>query len=306
MLFRLCRDFVQVALYFFVEIVSKGGDNVAFRAIAQELRLRAYTHRVLRTLDSGVLPLVLRYDQINSCETMVPVAYRTQTVIRSTALGYLTHHEYNEVCESYEVGFRMAEWNVREAMKHITHFVESGRNIDWISVRCPSGMVEKVDFYKWMKKLIKETHFRYPTKLCLEFGTSLLKRRTDAARLAVLDMKLLGVKTMLTGCADDSCYMSRIVDIPVDLVMLTPDATKWTGSRNKPQLVPTLVSYLRSMRTEVYAEGVFNDEQVRLLNRFECAGYTTAPSYVGENPTSRNLGVRKALAQRNTEDSFEI
>lgn len=279
---------------------------MAFEALAQAFRLRMYKHRVSRTLDSGVLPLVLRYYQINSCETAMPVAYRTQTLVRSMSHGYLTPQEYTAACESDEVGFRMAEWNVREAMKHITHFVESGRNIEWISVRCPSGMVEKVDFYLWMKRLIKENKFRYPTKLCLEFNTSLLSRRTDAARLAVLDMKLLGVKTMLTGCADETCSTARLVDIPVDLVMLSPSATKWTGSRNKPQLVPTLVSYLKSMRTQVYADGVLNDEQIRLLSRFECEGYATASSYKGERATCRNMGVRKALAQKDTEDDFDI
>lgn len=279
---------------------------MAFNALAQAFRLRMYKHRVSRTLDSGVLPLVLRYYQINRCDTAMPIAYRTQTIVRSMSHGYLTPKEYAAVCESDEIGFRMAEWNVCEAMRHITRFVESGRKLDWISVCCPSGMVEKVDFYLWMKRLIKKNKFRYPTKLCLEFNTTLLGRRTDAARLAVLDMKLLGVKTMLTGCADETCLTARLVDIPVDLVMLSPSATKWTGSRNKPQLVPTLVSYLKSMRTQVYADGVLNDEQIRLLSRFECEGYATASSYKGERATCRNMGVRKALAQKDTEDDFDI
>jgi EAL domain-containing protein (putative c-di-GMP-specific phosphodiesterase class I) len=257
-------------------------------------------------LDSGVLPLVLRYWQVNACDTRFPIAYRTETVIRSTALGILTPEEYQKTFENTDVGFRMAEWNVREAMKHITRFMESGREIRWISVRCPTRMVEEVDFYQWMKGLIKEQKFRYPTKLCLEFGASLLSRKTELARLAVLDMKLLGVKTLLTGCADADCPISRLTEIPVDLVMLAPSVTKWTGSRNKPQLIPTLVPYLKSMRTEVYADGVLNDDQIQLLSRCECEGYATAPAYAGTYLTERNMGVRKALAQKDTEDSFEI
>jgi hypothetical protein len=119
-------------------------------------------------------------------------------------------------------------------------------------------------------------------------------------------MKLLGVKTMLVGCAGDNCPTARIVQIPVDMVMLTPSVTKWTGGRNKPQLVPTLVSYLKSMRAEVYADGVLNDDQVFLLNRFECEGYVTSATYQGQYPTSRNIGVRTALMQKDTEDDFEI
>ena len=279
---------------------------MASNALKQAIRLRLYKHRVTKTLDSGVLPMVLRYGQINACDTRLPIAYRTETVVRSTALGYLTPRQYQRVCETSDVGFRMAEWNVVEAMKHITRFVESGREIQWISVRCPSRMVEHVDFYKWMKRLIKEKNFRYPTKLCLEFDTSLLSRKTEHARLAVLDMKLLGVKTLLVGGADEGCPLSRLVDIPVDMVMLAPSVTKWTGSRNKPRLIPSLVPYIKSMRAEVYAEGVCNDEQILQLSRCECIGYATASSYDGKHPTSRNMGVRTALAQKDTEDSFEI
>lgn len=274
--------------------------------VKQTIRLALYKRRIVRTLDSGVLPLVLRYDQINACDTRLPVAYRTSTLVRSTALGYLTPAQYETACNQNEVGYRLAEWSVVQAMKHITRFVESGRAIDWISVRCPSRMVERVDFYKWMKRLIKANGFRYPTKLCLEFDVSLLNERTEAARLAVLDMKLLGVKTILTGCGGEECPTSRIVQIPVDMVMLDPSVTKWTGSRNKPLLVSSLVPYLKSMRTEVYAEGVLNDDQLRQLNRFECIGYISDASYTGKTPTSRNMGVRTALAQKDTEDDFAL
>ena len=274
--------------------------------LTEAIRLRVYKSRVLRTLDSGVMPLVLRYDQINACDTKLPIAYRTETVVRSTALGHLTSEEYRNACENADVGFRMAEWNVIEAMKHITHFVKSGRDIKWISVRCPSRMVEHVDLYKWMKNLIKENKFRYPDKLCLEFETSLLARKTELARLAVLDMKLLGVKTMLVGGADETCPLSRLVEIPVDMVMLAPSVTKWTGSRNKPRLIPSLIPYLKSMRAEVYADGVLNDDQIMLLNRSECEGYLTAPAYKGKDPTYRNMGVKKALLQKDTEDNFVI
>ena len=279
---------------------------MAFNVLAQAIRLHMYKHRVTKTLDAGVLPLVLRYRQINACDTRLPVAYRAQTIVRSTALGYLTPNEYKEACENTEVGFRMAEWSVVEAMKHITRFVKAGRKVQWISVRCPSSMVEKVDFYKWMKRLIKENKFRYPSKLCLEFDNSLLAKMTEPARLAILDMKLLGVRTMLVGCGASDCPTSRLVQIPVDMVMLAPSVTKWTGSRNKPQLVPSIIPYIRSMRAEVYAAGVLNDEQILLLNRLECAGYTTASTYNGNAPTECGLAVRKALAQKDTEDEFTI
>ena len=276
------------------------------KALKQAVRLTLYKRRVIRTLDSGVLPLILRYDQINACDTRHPIAYRTKTLVRSTSLGYLTPDEYVASCANTQVGFRLAEWSVTEAMKHITRFVESRKGLQWISVRCPAEMVERVDLYEWMKRLIKKNRFRYPDKLCLEFDVSLLNKKTEAARIAVLDMKLLGVKTLLVGCGGADCPTSRIVQIPVDMVMLDPSVTRWTASRNKPQLVSSMIPYLRSMRTEVYAEGVQNDEQILQLSRCECVGYSVDPSYSGKGQTEFDMGVRKALKQKETEDDFRL
>lgn len=272
--------------------------------LSREFRKYVYRKRIKKTLKAGVKPLVLKYSQLSACDTRLPIAYRTETVVRSMSLGYLTSSEYKKACETSDVGFRLAEWSVIEAMRHITRFIESGRRIEWISVRCPAKMVERVDFYKWMKRLIKENDFRYPKNLCLEFEASLFEQKTEEARLAVLDMKLLGVKTMVV--ADESTSTSMIVDIPVDIVLLAPSLTKWTGSRNKPQLIPTMVSYLKSMRAEVYADGVLNNDQMLLLSRSECGGFATAPSYKGEYATIRGVGVRKAFEQKDTEEDFEI
>ena len=272
--------------------------------LSRAFRIRVYRKRIARTLKSGVKPLSLKYSQLNACDTRLPIAYRTETVVRSMALGYLTASEYKNACETSDVGFRMAEWGVIEAMQHITRFIESGRNIEWISVKCPAKMVERVDFYKWMKRLIKENNFQYQKKLCLEFDASIFEQNTDDARLAVLDMKLLGVKTMVM--ADENTSVSKLVDVPVDIVLLAPSLTRWTGSRNKPQLIPTMVSYLKSMRAEVYADGVLNKDQILLLSRSECGGYATDPSYKGENATIHFAGVRKAFEQKDTEEDFEI
>ena len=72
------------------------------------------------------------------------------------------------------------------------------------------------------------------------------------------------------------------------------------------QVVPSLVSYLKSMRTEIYADGVLNDDQILLLSRYECVGYITAPTYQGKYPTNRNMGVKTALLQNDAEESLAV
>ncbi len=283
-------------------MVSKGS-NAYDRA-----RIRFYRRRVKKTVNSGVRPIVLRYSQINGTDTNLPIAYRTQTYIRSNTLGVLTPLEYTQSCDGVESGLRLAEWNVVEAMRQITALVKKGRQVEWVSVRCPSELAVKVEMYTWMRRLIAREHFKYPEKLCIEFPVSLLSERTELARLSVLDMKLLGVKTMLVDCAADNCPMSRLVQIPVDFVLITPEVTALAGSRNKPEVFPTLVSYLRSMRTAVYADGVQKDSQITTLLRSDCAGYAVSADYKGKKalPFGRNMSFKTAAAQKDTEDDFVL
>ncbi len=271
-------------------------------------KMRLYKQRVKMSIKSGVRPITLRYKQVNACDTSLPIAYRTETYIRSNALGVLRPCEYKDSCDGTMSGVRIAEWSVIEAMSHINSFVKSGRNLEWISVECPSDLALRVDVYSWLKELIRKYDFKYPEKLCLEFPVTLLSERTDITRTAVLDTKLLGVKTMLRDCGGDACPTSRLVQIPVDMVLLTHEMTELTGNRNKPDVVPTFVSYLRSMRVEVYADGVVNDEQISTLNRYDCVGYTIGKNYCGKKalPFGRNIRFETALAQKDTEDDFVL
>ncbi len=276
--------------------------------IFDRTKMRFYKQRVKKSIKSGIRPITLRYSQVNACDTNLPIAYRTETYIVSNTHGVLKPCEYRDSCDGTMSGVRIAEWSVIEAMSHINKFVANGRNVEWISVKCPSDLAVKVDIYCWLNELFRKYHFRYPEKLCLEFPVSLLSERTDITRTAILDTKLLGVKTMLYGCGGETCPTSRLVQIPVDMVLMTPAMTELTGNRNKPDVVPTLISYLRSMRVEVYAEGVVKDDQVSTLNRCDCVGYTIGMNYDGKKalPFGRNICFETALSQKDTEDDLVL
>ena len=66
--------------------------------------------------------------------------------------------------------------------------------------------------------------------------------------------------------------------------------------------MPALVSYIQSMRAEVYASGILNDEQIRLLGRIDCIGYSTSEKYIGKYATDRNMSFSKALSRKYTEE----
>jgi hypothetical protein len=61
------------------------------------------------------------------------------------------------------------------------------------------------------------------------------------------------------------------------------------------------------MRVEVYAAGLVHDEQIRLLNRVDCVGYSVVGDYRGkQNIRGKLITFEKLLAQKfeTEEDSF--
>ena len=257
---------------------------------------------VRQTKESGVPPLELRYCPINDCYSKMPIAYRTATLINSVVMGVIQQEEYSFAANFTETGIRLAKWNIMEAVRAIRAFEEAGRHVQWISVRCPVSLATNVDLYEWMGDLLRKTGLETPEKLCLEFPQSILYAKEASAGHSILDMKLLKVRTIMSGCAAGDCPTSRLTAIPMDMVLLDRATTAYTGSRNKPNLIPTLVQYIRSMRVEVVADGVNDDEQIRALNRAECVGYTTLPTYVGTTePGGRRMTLEEAIAQREEE-----
>lgn len=236
------------------------------------------------TVESGVAPLELKYCGIYGCYSKKPVAFRTSTQVNSIILGTLTPSEYSFVTDNTDRGIKLATWSMLEAMSHINKCLSQGKDIDWISVRCPVNMATTTDMYEFVGKIIEDNKFEHPEKLCLEFSQSILFEEEAKARLSILDMKLLKVRTLMSGCASDFCPTEKLMAIPFDTVLIDPKMTVLVNDRNKDKVINSLIAYIRSMRIEVIGEGVLNDDQIRALNRADCMGYIPSVKYVGNEP----------------------
>ena len=254
---------------------------------------------VQMTVTSGVKPLELRYTPISDCYSKMPVAYRTATRINSVAAGVLSPAEYAVSLEATREGIDLACWNIAEAMRHLKVFEQAGRHVAYISVRCPVALAANGRLEETMQRLLTENHCGTPEKICLEFPPTILHHPTETLRTAMLDMKLMHVRTMMSGCGGSDCPMANLLAVPMERVLLTPTVTRLAGSRGDPTVLPSLVQYLHSMRVEILAEGAENDAQIQVLNRAGCAGYIAADTYQGAAERSkRDMTLESAVAQR--------
>jgi len=248
---------------------------------------------------SGVHTLELRYTPIFNPVSKEVLAYRTKTVVYSLELGTLTEPDYvYAVDHGNNTGVKLSIWNISEAIAHINKLEKAGKNFEFVTAKCTSSFADLEDAYAKVRELMEKGNLKNPAKLCLEFPQTLLYLSGDNAKKAILDLKLLGVKTMLSGCGANDCPVSKLLEIPVDDVLLEPATTSLVHDRNKPDVLLKFCQYLKSMNLGVYAEAVENDDDLFSLRRLDILGITCADSYEGTvEQTEGDITLEEILSQ---------
>ena len=217
-------------------------------------------------------------------------------------IGVLSPEEYTFASDGTDRGVRLARWNVEQAISALRVFEGAGRDVKFVTARCPARLALEDDLFQWMKDILDETQCETPEKICLEFPQSLLYEDEEKVRLSVLNMKLLKVKTMMSGCGADDCPVAKLLRIPVDMVLLDPDVTSLVDNRNKGNAAQSLIGFLRTIPVDVIAEGVYNDQQIAALSRSDCLGYLPSSGFqgsVGHGPLRMTL--KEAVSQNEEE-----
>ena len=115
-------------------------------------------------------------------------------------------------------------------------------------------------------------------------------------------MKLLGVKTMMSGCGEKDCPITGLIDIPVDFVLVAPWLTIRTDDRDMTNVMNSFLTFLRNIPVDVIGEGVRSDTQIAALSRADCWGYIPSSAYEGSVTHGRlRMTLEEAISQ-NEED----
>lgn len=253
---------------------------------------------VRMSVKSGLTPISLRYCPIYHPYRKTPIAYITSTVVNSIMMGTLDEEQYASTAANSDAGIKLAEWSIRQAARDLHAFAAAGRHIEYIAVHVPSIMVSRCDLAYYVGSVLDEERVRTPEKLCICFPGTLLLENKKAARAALLDLKLLKVKTMMLDCATDNCPMARLYDIPVDTVMVGPQITAMIDDRDRPQALQALVNYLSAMGQGTVCDGPENDDQLNKLYHAGVVGYIPSDLYHGNGmKTRRDLTLDEAVEQ---------
>lgn len=274
----------------------------------EDLTVASY---VRETLNAGVNPLEMRFAEISRTYPPEPIAYRSFTYMNSVTTGVIGPEEYGPDTDDTEEGVKLAKWNIRQALRAARQMELAERKIDFITARCPLKVCLTEDLYETVKRLSDDEGLS-PERICLEFPSAVLNKRPkdelEKVRKTFLDMKLLKVKTLVTGIGETPIAPAIFYEIPADFFLLDPVLTSMSNSRSKGTAVAAQINFLRSISEGVIADGVYNDDQIKALSKAGCWAYIPSSGYAGKyravteldpdgKPIYRNVKLRMTLEE---------
>lgn len=239
-------------------------------------------------IDTGIKPLELKFIPIRDLEEGQPFAFRTKTIINSTVEGVLQEKDYTFVSDNKDICVELLKHNLGHAVYAIEAFKTNRKNIDFVTVRCPSNILQIADIYEVLKDVV----YQYPDfdmrKICLEFPSDILDTDIDKASTGLKDIKLLKFKSAIVGAGNKDFKLSKLAYITPDFVFVDKEATSWADNRNKPYMLSRLVSYLASIGVQVINEG--EQKHFRALQRTDSIGFISVPNEVYSLEEAIKLG----------------
>lgn len=255
------------------------------------------------TLESRVMPLEMRFSQINNCYKKLPFAYRSYTYVNSVIDGIISPERYSFAADQTEQGIRLSRWNVENAAYSIRKMNSAGRHVEFITARVSPKIIDQVDFYAYIKELADGCRLNDYSQLCLEFPRTVLFEDHEKVRGAVLALKLLKIKSMLSGFGESDSAVTPLMDIPFDYVVLAPALTPKMTDPSKKAAMESFMSFIRLLGCDIIAENATDDDLINVLLRADCAGYIPSPDYHGTAEHGRlRMPLDEALLQNDSEE----
>ena len=246
----------------------------------------------VRTLRSGITPIVLKFQPVYDCYNGEEIAYIGKPLINSLVYGVLTPELYARAADMAQEGCDFTLCILRKTMRLLKELDRQERlpgKLLWLTVPAPSALLLPEDLYDTLKSLMAKENFDLPGKICLMFGADVFSLGSDIGGRGFSDIRAAGMRVAVNGYGDADFPVTRMLEMTPDVAMMTPDVIPLFGDRSRPRVGGLLVRLAGSMNVRVVAQGVRNDAQLRELNAAECLGFLPAEDYHGEFTCSSRL-----------------
>src|SRR5436190_2310920 len=228
----------------------------------------AMENRLRRALEEG--RLALHYQP--KIDVKSGAIAGLEALIRWTdpELGAVPPSKFVGLLEETGMILAAGRWALRQAAADIRHWQSLGITVPRIAVNVSAIQLRQQDFVDTVLEAITEMGEGRPL-LDLEITESVLVDDIDASTRKLQTLRRAGVEVSVDDFGTGYCSLSYLARLPVDTLKIDRSFVVRMGDAGYPRnIVAMIVSLAHTLGLKVIAEGVEEDEQVRLLRELGC------------------------------------
>jgi diguanylate cyclase (GGDEF)-like protein len=184
-------------------------------------------------------------------------------------LGLIPPDKFIPIAEANGMIVPIGEWVLRTACGHARAWHERGNRIP-VAVNVSAVQFRQAGFSDLVKDVLDQTGL-YPEYLELEITESLLLATEDMRSEVLGRLKTLGVRLALDDFGTGFSSLSYLRQLPVNKLKIDRSFIRdLQHSGNDEAITAAIIQMAKCLRLKVTAEGVENEEQLRLLRDHGC------------------------------------
>lgn len=252
---------------------------------------------VLRTLDSGVEPILTTYQPIYDMYCDKAVAFVQTATVDSIVYGSLLQDDLSDVLVDSGIATQFFLRTLAHALGATKVMRAACCDTDWTSVACPVSVLDNPDIVSVLANLIKDK--RVARAICILFPQS-LSAVVDAHRKTLSEIKSLGFRVGICGYGNVDFPVTSLSLFPFDVVFADGLLSLYQTSGNA-HAVATLADFAMDLGADVVLTGIADDETLRKLRGTDCFGVLFDNAYSGNSPVTAKGLTAKQLVSFNGE-----
>ncbi len=252
---------------------------------------------VLRTLDSGVEPILTTYQPIYDLYCDKAVAFVQTATVNSIVYGSLLQDDLSDVLADSGIATQFFLRTLAHALGATKVMRAACCDTDWTSVTCPVSVLDNPDIVNVLANLIKDK--RVARAICILFPQS-LSAVVDAHRKTLSEIKSLGFRVGICGYGNADFPVTSLSLFPFDVVFADGLLALYQTSGNA-HAVATLADFAMDLGADVVLTGIADDETLRKLRGTDCFGVLFDNAYSGNSPVTAKGLTAKQLVSFNGE-----
>lgn len=193
---------------------------------------------------------------------------------------YIPPDEFIPVAEESGLIIDIGDWVLERVCKDITAWAKEGFEVPCVAVNVSLLQLQKADYVDNFIDIVKSYDLDFK-RISVEVTESVMLNESAPVISKIDTLRSMGVEVALDDFGTGYSSLNYLRNLPVDILKIDRGFILDLATDTKQQgIVSAIVELAKQLGLLVVAEGVEDEEQIRLLRNFECdeaQGYFYSP-----------------------------